>query len=110
MPTRVELAQRAEGAGYERAFLARLVGPRVARPLPTCYGAGREGAVIEKWVHWRGLLRRGVGWSTRWIVDKRGHRGSHRHRGKSLCSGRLGRLVEENRDKRPWWTNSLEAA
>ena len=109
MPTWVELAQRAEGAGCERAFLARVVGPRMAGTLPTCYGAGREGALIEKWVHWCCLLRHHVGWSASWVIKRRGHRGSRGHRQKNLCGGRLGRLVEENRDKKPWWMNSLEA-
>ena len=103
MPTWwVELAQRAESARWERAFLSWVVGPRMAVALPTCHGAGREGALIEKWVHRRRLLRHQVGWSASWVVDKRGHEGSRGHRQKNLCSGRLGRLVGENRDKNPW--------
>ena len=51
MPTWVELAQRADSAGWERALRGWLLGPRVARALPTCYGAGREGGVIDVRVH-----------------------------------------------------------
>jgi len=109
MPARVELAQRTERAGCERALLRWVVGPGMARALPTCYGARREGALIEKMVHRCRLLRHHVGRSASWVVDKRGHRGSRGHRQKSLCSERLGRLVKENRDKRPWWMGSLEA-
>lgn len=89
MPTRVELAQWAESAGYERAFLGWRVGPRMARALPTCYGARRESALIEIWVHRSRLLWQQVGGTTSWVVDKRGHRRSRGHRQKNLSSGRL---------------------
>jgi hypothetical protein len=93
MPAWVELAQWAENAGWERALRGWLLGPRVARALPTCYGAGREGGVIDVWVHRSRLLRQQVAWSACWVIDKRRDRGGRGHRRKRLRSRRLGRLV-----------------
>ena len=103
MPVWVELAQRTEGTGNERTLRSWMVGPRLAMALPACYGARGERALIEVWVHRCRLLRKQVGRSVGWIVDERRHRRSRGHRKRSLGNGRLGRFVEENRDKRPWW-------
>jgi len=80
MPTWVELAQRTEGTSNERALWSWMVGPRLAMALPTCYGARRESALIKIRVHRCRLLRKQVGWSAGWVIDKRRHRRGRGHR------------------------------
>ena len=73
------------------------------RSLPACYEARGERARVEVRVHRCRFSRNQVGRSAGWLVDKRRHRRSRGHRKGSLGNGRLGRFLEENGDKRPWW-------